>query len=533
MTAINRTSDGSSNQSRRDVLLIVLAFLLVGAISAGAATSPLRINHDCAYYLQMAEALLDGGVPYCDFVDTNPPLIIYLSVVPVLIARTLGISVMVAFQATIITLLVLSSLELYFLIQNSRSGLRRAGRALILLTWISLYLLVDSHGDMGQREYLFMLLYMPYLFLRILRHRGGTVAAALAVLLGLQAGIGVSLKPHFLICAAAVELALLMLSRRWRLLWQSENIALAAVVAAYVLHWLFVPTAMREAFFGRWMPLIAAHYDSFNMESEKLGRYFFKSFTTVASLAILIVAVPFCRRRSRGLQYHLLAFAVLAVVAVGMFFLQHKGWSYHRIPFEFAGFLCLPLLIIALRGQRSLDRRAWGAVIVALGVLVAFWCDQRGIARRESVFSMALRLMIEDHSQPGDRVLIISPALASSGYPQLLQTGRKQGSRYFCCFPIAFLNGSRKSIEANKTLYRRWDEASPEERQFLDELREDVERLRPRLIIIQDDVGCAHVPKDFNPFEYLVYAGWTESALESYRELPGAPVWRLFQRKDP
>ena len=518
---------------RQDGLLVVLAVLLFGAIVAGVWTTPQRINHDCAYYLQMAEALLDGSLPYCDFVDTNPPLIIYLNVVPVLIARTLGISAIVAFQGSIIALLALSSLEIYRLLTKPRSGLHEAGRSLVLLTWIILYFSVDSHGDMGQREYLFALLYIPYLLLRILRHRGGSVSFAFAVLLGLQAGVGVSLKPHFLLCAAVVELALLLFTRRWRTLRQAENIALAAVVAAYVLHWLFVPAAMREAFFGRWMPLIAAHYDSFNMESGKLVPHFFSSFTTIASLATLLIAALCCRKRFRGLQLYLVALAVLAVTTLTMFFLQHKGWSYHRIPFEFAGFLCLPLLIVALRGQRPLDRRAWSAVILTLCVITALWADQRSIARRESVFSMALRLMIEDHSQPGDRVLIISPALAHSGYPQLLQTGRKQGSRYFCSFPIAFFYGSQKSLEANQTLYRRWHDASPEEQQFLSELRDDVVRLQPRLIIIQDDVGCPHVPKDFNPFDYLVYSGWTEAALKSYRELPGAERWRVFQRETP
>ena len=75
--------------------------------------------------------------------------------------------------------------------------------------------------------------------------------------------MGVSLKPHFLLDAVAVEVALMLASRRWRTVLRPECVALAGVVTAYVAHWLFVPAAMREAFFCRWVPLILRRLSRF------------------------------------------------------------------------------------------------------------------------------------------------------------------------------------------------------------------------------------------------------------------------------
>ena len=155
---------------------LTLTLLLAGLALAGFWQAPKRINHDCAILLQQAGVFLDGGMPYCDFVDNNPPLITYLNVIPVALARMLGISPITTFHAIVVGLLLVSTLEILFLLQQRLSGLRLPQRWLVLLAWAALTLVVDWQGDFGQREHLFVLLYAPYLFLRILRFRGGSVA---------------------------------------------------------------------------------------------------------------------------------------------------------------------------------------------------------------------------------------------------------------------------------------------------------------------------------------------------------------------
>src|ERR1700679_1637233 len=53
---------------------------------------PLEINTDNAVYLAVAQLLLGGKQPYVDFYDTNPPLIMYLNVIPAAIGNWLGLN---------------------------------------------------------------------------------------------------------------------------------------------------------------------------------------------------------------------------------------------------------------------------------------------------------------------------------------------------------------------------------------------------------------------------------------------------------
>ena len=65
----------------------------MSATSPAAATVvPGYLNHDAAWYLHMVGVMLDGGTIYRDVIDTNPPLIVYLTTPPVWLGRVTGVS---------------------------------------------------------------------------------------------------------------------------------------------------------------------------------------------------------------------------------------------------------------------------------------------------------------------------------------------------------------------------------------------------------------------------------------------------------
>ena len=518
---------------RADRPWLGIALLLVGVASLGVWQLPQRINHDCAFGLQQAQMLLDGGIPYCDFIDMNPPLIVYLNVVPAALARLLGSSPIVTFQLSILLLLVISGSEIYGVLRKRRMGLHAAGRGLVLLAWISSYFLLDWYGIAGQREHLFVLLYVPYLFLRILRHRGGSVNAWFAAVLGAEAGIGASLKPHFLLTALGVEIVLLVAMRRGQTLLRSENIALASVVGAYLIHWLFVPAAMREAFFSRWAPLVYRSYHVYDMSTQEMAEKVFNSPISAFALAAALIAVLRGTRRHARLRHYLLALAAMAGMTLVMVFLQHKGWRYHRIPLDIAGLLCLAVLVSRGHRPSALGSRRFSVrnifVVGTLGILLTVWFAGRTDALASVPSFAALRQVVENRTQPDDRVLVVATSVYPA-YPMLLQTGRRAGSRYAWSFPIALYYADAKPAAADRPIYRRRQEAPAEERQFLRELDDDVHRLNPQLIIVLDDQGWSGLPAGFNVFDYLVYSGWTEDALAGYRELPGPEGWKVFER---
>ena len=53
---------------------------------------PLAISPDQALYLESGKLILQGRVPYLDFFDLNLPLIMYLNVIPVVVANLPGLN---------------------------------------------------------------------------------------------------------------------------------------------------------------------------------------------------------------------------------------------------------------------------------------------------------------------------------------------------------------------------------------------------------------------------------------------------------
>src|SRR6476646_5990514 len=77
----------TSLRSRLLVALITLATLAAN----GWIILKNPLNNDVAWYFYMAGGILSGKHIYVDFSETNPPLMCFLALVPVWIARTLHV----------------------------------------------------------------------------------------------------------------------------------------------------------------------------------------------------------------------------------------------------------------------------------------------------------------------------------------------------------------------------------------------------------------------------------------------------------
>jgi len=71
-------------------------WLLLAALCL-AAVGPAYVNHDAAWYLYMVDRWRDGASLYREVVDTNPPLIIWLTA-PAVLAHAAGIGAPLLFK---------------------------------------------------------------------------------------------------------------------------------------------------------------------------------------------------------------------------------------------------------------------------------------------------------------------------------------------------------------------------------------------------------------------------------------------------
>ena len=92
--------------------------LLLVALTA-LAVAPAHVNHDAAWYLYVVRHWLDGATLYRDVVDTNPPLIIWLSTPAVWIAALTGSPATALFKAFVFAVAAASLLIVRDLVRRT------------------------------------------------------------------------------------------------------------------------------------------------------------------------------------------------------------------------------------------------------------------------------------------------------------------------------------------------------------------------------------------------------------------------------
>ena len=152
-------------------LLLALAF---GGSLAYILFNPLTTSLSSAFYLQAGEMLLEGQTPYVDFVDVNPPLIIYFSALWAGAAKLLGLHPITTILLGVWLLSVMSAL--------ATRGILRAAFApdegyhadlLAMALALGLLYVLMPHKGVGEREHLFIIAFFPYLAIRFRRWRSG------------------------------------------------------------------------------------------------------------------------------------------------------------------------------------------------------------------------------------------------------------------------------------------------------------------------------------------------------------------------
>ena len=225
---------------------------------AGVALQSLAfLNHDVSWVLWSSGRLLDGGTFGHEIVAANPPLIWWVSALPMALSRLTGLTPLLCFYLFMGAALALSLMAADRLLRDVMGG----GARLFFLSVAALVLGLGAGRDFGQRENLTAIAALPYVLLVAARLRGETAGGLLAALIGGAAAIGFAFKPHLMAVPLLLEgLVFWRLGFR-RMIARPELLAAIAVVIAYVAAVvLFARPWLTEA-----APAIAQVYWAFNV----------------------------------------------------------------------------------------------------------------------------------------------------------------------------------------------------------------------------------------------------------------------------
>jgi hypothetical protein len=496
--------------------------LLVLGFGLSASTVFLGVlNHDEAWYLVVAGRVLAGKRLYVDVFDTNPPLIVWLNLPPLLLARALGVSEILALRVLVLTLVAVALGLIRWALVRALPDQPRARRALLFL---SLFILVPVVGyDFAQREHLMMILVLPYLVLASARATGRLVVGPIPWIVGLLAGVGLAIKPHFLLLWLAVE-ATLAARRSWRVACRPESLAIVAFGLGYAVAIL----AITPDYLPWIRRITAVYYGGGRPSIADLARQPGSILSAMALLGFLALR-PEGERRP-GVEVILAANLALLAIAI----LQIKGFAYQFYPALALAILGMGWLVVEPpRNSRIVLLIRAVLVLLMLSIVVHRSLESLGWRGNPGTSDTSFGRMIRaanEHASGGS-VFVFSPAVAT-GFPMVNYTGLGWASDHPA---LLFLPGCYPEGPGSDPItIRPPDQMGDSERFLFDSVVGRLLNDRPTLLFV-DETGTP-LAFEGRPFGYLAYYAQDPRFarfLRDYEPLNRVDQFRLYRRKNP
>ncbi len=323
-------------------------------------TTQTYINWDVSWLLEATRRLLSGGSYSQNFIETNPPLILFLYAIPVLLTSWMG-NLVSNFLIFIYAISLLSLGLSYFLLKRIMTN-DVSIRILFFWGLVFCELVLPSY-EFGQREHLTFLLIMPYLLL-ISSINALHFPWYLRFTAGLMAGIGFSIKPHFLIPLILILSWKLCKNRNLLSCLVIENGCLFGVMFCYLMA-CFIIT---PDYFSFILPLIFKFYlvykeSMFNMLTHQWSIVFY-----------IIMLLGIIQFNQKHFPYRNL-YQLLMLTSFGFFLVFIIGGHFFYYHFVIVASILILLLMFNIHfiAQRSI-KKAMISKIEYLNIFLVGFC---------------------------------------------------------------------------------------------------------------------------------------------------------------
>jgi hypothetical protein len=346
------------------IFLWALAILAL-TVAGQWLQSRVHLNHDVSWFVHFSRWLLQGRALGIDLHDGNLPMVWGLFMPSAALVQSGLLDEPSAVRMVFWAYFLISTALLISVLSRLESRNRAAS-----VGWVVAFVLIATLApgfSFGQREHASVLFAMPYLAAAVLRLQGGQIPRkSLAICIGVLAGIGFALKPHFLGIPALVEL-LLLARLGWRsLLVRVESLVFGLTVLAYVVAAVLLIPDYLKFTIGLTRSAYWA-YDSANFPVI-LERYIHVAKPALYGALIALVT------RTWSQQHTVMLLAGLGYSA--SYFVQSKGFVYQAYPVLVCSVIFLGICIgrglprawTEWQGSKNFPRLAVLSVVVLLAV---------------------------------------------------------------------------------------------------------------------------------------------------------------------
>ena len=363
---------------------------------------------DVAWLTAVNEQILDGRRLYAEILESNPPMGVWLYLLPVALERLTGVA---AEPFIVLETLCAGLLSLWL----TGAILGRAGTDLRMPVFaaVAATLLVPV-DNFAQREHFVLFALLPPMALAIRRAGPNRRLPAWAVGVGgASIALAVAVKPQYALVAVLLAASVAIVRRSWRPLLAPEHLLAAGLLGIYAVLILFEA----PAFWSEILPAAGQLYVPLRLAPLDL-----MSQPQVVLILVAIVAATIGHREATRPPLPLIWAAILGCLLV--FFVQGKGWSYHALPALVLALLATIELILRQRRGSLAHTALLGVTGLAVVAPMVIWLvaaiqpepllaalGQFGRGRSLAVISADIGIANPAHRLAGDRLADSAPML--------------------------------------------------------------------------------------------------------------------------
>ena len=469
--------------SDKTCLYLWSAAAAVLAALCAAAVGPAYLNHDAAWYLHMVGVWLDGGTLYRSVIDTNPPLIVFLTAVPVLAARMLALFEPMAFKAFVFVAAGLSTGAALPSIR--RLWTTRSSRFLLASVYVFL-VLPFVKDDFGQREHLAIILAAPFILSSAAWAAGRPLRPGHDAIVGVFGGLGLALKPHLLLGWLAVEACLLLVRPRSRSVMRPGSLGAAGAVFLYgAVILLFVPeyfSVARE---------VAQVYGGLNASAAALLRLGDLQLWIAGLVVVALLRLP----RTQATPCLVLFAAATGCLVAAMF--QLKGWAYHLYPYRVFVLLFFASAVAGIADSHAAalevlrgGRRGVTAAIVSAAMI---WSARYVVESRRPVAAnqVAALVSIVQQYQAESLAVLSMRTIVYPAFPTVNYTDARWVTRHHSLWFLPGLYERELEEGMGDVAFHTIAQMPPLERQYFEQILDDLCAQPPRLLVVEPPIPGA------------------------------------------
>ncbi|MDE1161662.1 MAG: hypothetical protein PW792_06910 [Acidobacteriaceae bacterium] len=429
-------------------------------------------GHDQLWLLYVAEHMRQGETLYGPTLfESNPPLIVWISLLPAMVAHLLHLESATVGKA----LLLLLEAAVAMLGMRLLTRLSPTQKAMLAFAAVVVYNVLPAR-DIGQRDHILALLVLPYLLLVSRELRGERTPLSMGVPVALLAMVGFALKPQEAVVAVVLEAALLLRRRSLRSLLRPAPICFLLGAALY----FELIRTLAPLYLSSILPLLRETYWAFGHRT--VPQLAFDAIELHILLAITAVFY-FVRKPASTLPETLL---LAGAAATGAYYLQGTGWYYQQLPgLAFTSFALVALVLpemdaIDVRTPRWVATAAAALSVLAVALTTHFmgypFTRDRSfpIDQPDASFFAGLK--------PGDAVATLTTTVDDTVMPAAkFHLTIAQRYPHLWMLPAILRNESGTAPAAHKMTPEQLTKMEDAQHRFF---REDIQRWQPKLILV-------------------------------------------------